>query len=624
MLFASCNQTDTPTGDTDGTKEDTTSGTETETEAKTEKETDTEFVPVDEDVDYSVYINQWTKYLAYNEKSDTAPKVNISKLFDNEGGTAAVSYYGSWVAFSSTKYMEGNDSYRQSVVNVYSLIDGSKLMRFESGYFDVAESAPKTIGFKSIGSQKGILEVKRGDLTNIGTDEAPVYEYKYTYSYYSQDGACLARDLEESSATAIGTPSGADLVTINDKCYFCRDEEVLHTFNKGEERDIPSMNLEYGDYKYKFNSDSGVMTVFDSEYNVVGSVNIPVPSGSGSGSGMFDIDVLDNGDIYVQTISEGDDNNYDFETQSGYKVKVDQLIFHVDTMTTEKIDNVKFAIMDMMTKATGDFERYSFKLKEENECQLVAAYKIDENKQISNEISFLIVDNSLGIIAELPNIIKNQTGFEGFISETQLVVVASNYNGQKDISYVVDTVDATVSLYVNTSHSSYEKVNGGFIYDDILYNDSMQELADLRYVDEYEVKDGNIVVVEKLPEPEESETETETETETIYPEGAPIAPTTPTAVPEYKKSVYYISDGELVKTLLCYDTDSCVYYSNSKVFTVSNSEMGTKLYSIYGEELASADYISFANDHIVICKNTYSDVFGTGSSTDVYSYYILK
>lgn len=619
MLFASCNQTDTTTGDTESTKEDTISDTETETEAKTEKETDTEFFPVDEDVDYSVYINQWTKYLAYNEKSNKAPDVEIAKLFDNDGGMATVSYYGSWVAFGSTKYMEGNDSSRQVVINVYSIIDGSKLMRFESGYFDVSESAPKTIELKSIGSQKGILEVKRGDLTNIGTDEAPVYAYKYTYSYYSQNGTCLASDLEESSATAIGTPSGADLVTINDKCYFCRDAEVIHTFNKGEERDLPIMDLEYGDYKYKFNDDSGVMTVFDSEYNVVGSVNIPVTS---INSNMFNINVLDNGDIYVQTISDGDDDNYDFETQSGYKVKVDQLIFHVDTMTTEKIDNVKFAIMDMMTKAMGDFERYSFKLKEENECQLVAAYKIDENKQISNEISFLVVDNSLGIIAELPNIIKNQTEFEGFISETQLVVVASNYNGREKISYVVDTVDATVSLYVNTSHSSYQKVNGGFIYNDILYNDNMQEVADLRYVEDYDVNDGNIVVMEKLPELEESETETETET--IYPAGSPTVPTTPPAVPEYKKSVYYISDGELVKTFLCYDTDSCVYNNNSKVFAVSNSEMGTKIYSIYGEVLVTADHISFVNDHIVVCKNTYSDVFGMGSSTDVYSYYILK
>lgn len=604
MLLASCDQTKTPS-DTKATE--TTGGTETETESETETEKETN--PVDEEVNYGLYIGQWTKYLAYANEDD-GRKPNASFMFSAGDSTTEYCRSNAWII--TCNKTEGGRDYDgniriQKEYCVYSRVTGEKLRSFSTGYYSSEENG-RTIDINKIGDCSGFFEVKEGDYINLGTYEEPNYAYKYTYSYYSPNGTRVAGGLDKRSYTVKSTASGAELVTIGDKCYFCRDDEIVYTFEKGQERDIPNIEsddgLECGDYKYYYDSYGKQLTVFDDKYDVICSFKLE------SGHDNCSWWVLESGDVLIQYADECYTDDYDFKLDDDSKVAFRQIVVHINDGTVEETESPEYYIFDVVTKYSSG---YTYKVKDENESQLVIAHKVDS--KLSDDVRYLIMDNSLKVIAELPNIVKNQVGFVGFVSENKMIVKAANYSGDQYIYYMVDTRDSTVSLYVDEQSSEYEKVDGGFIYKGILYNYDMKELCDLSCVESYEIVEGVIIVNEKLTRFDETETASETETD----DESDIN----TVTSEYSISVYYIADGQVCKNFVCYDTyDYDV--NGSLIFVSDNTDHSLKkVYSLYGELLVSADSVS-VNGNIIVGKKVQSNgIYGEGDTVVRY-YYILK
>lgn len=597
MLLASCARVANNTGDDDGTRADdnepeTEVNTETNTETNTEANTEREPNPVDESVDYGKYIEQWTKYIEYNDTKDDS-KLNASLIYNSDSDMKKYRESDAWIVLYETDIRYDFDgSKEQKSYYVYSLVTGEQMASFKTDYYSTVGSPKETIEIRELGDDSGFFKVIEGTYKNFGTEEEPDYQYEYTYSYFDANGTKVAGDLKEPSDSVQTTSSGAEIVTICDKCYLCRDSQIVYTFDKGQERDIPNItpNARFDRDDYRYYASYNRLTVFDNKYNVVCSVKL---------DNEHDLSkwwVLDSGDVLIQYA------DYDRADGDG-KIILQHIIAHVDDGKIEEIENPEYYITDVVTQYN---RNYTYKIKDGKECQLVSAREI--NSECDDDIKYLIMDNSLKTVAELPSIIKNQVEFDGFISQNKMIITAANYDGSQDISYAVDTNNSTVSLYIDRSSSQYEEVEGGFIYNGILYDTNMNTLCDLRYVEGYSVWNGKVIAVrEKLLNENDIMTDDD-ESDTV--------------IHKYSTSIYYISNGRVQKNFVCYDTAG--WQRNGQLILVSdnNDYEYNRVYNCYGEYLVSADSVS-VDGNVIKC----TDKFGSIDDGDVfyrYKYYILK
>ncbi len=480
MLFVSCDQGETVE-------------TTVETTEETTEEITTEAVIEDVEIDYSSIIADWNANLEFKDPEST-PVLNpngssliaTNNALDNVEIKTAGSFILVTTVFDNYDYYWGNEASRSVRYDVYSANTGALLRTFsvpeyyvESGY------ARLTFSFQLF---NGIFEVTQGTVTrNIveetdseGNSISSYYEYDTTYSvsYYNHKGDALATNLEQGQLNIKYFDNNDDaLFYIEDKCYLVRNEEVFYTFNKGQERPLPRVALEYLNYKYSF--ENGTFRVFDEAYNLIAAYT------NHFSYDEIDNYVLNNGNVFTQYIyylSE-DAKDYDFETVDGQKFNVSHVLLDVTTGKATELD-LGYVIYSLVTNA---YSTANMTVKNNN--HFAEVYKITDGK-MATDCSFLILDNSLKEVKELPRILKNQTPGTEFLNNGDLLIAMEVY---EEVFYTVDMLNNKVELYVDVN-GRYREFGDYFIYNNVIYTEDFIELYDLSVHSNYTINGDSVLI----------------------------------------------------------------------------------------------------------------------------------
>jgi hypothetical protein len=627
ILFASCDK-----GDTSEDAETTTTISETEsvTETTTAEETTTkEPTPENEVVDYDSIISKWNQYIEYAEP-ETAPQYSLESLFDDRDSSAArvevATHYG-YIATVNTTYSShnelGSETSRSYKYDVYNLASASKIFTLlTSSYNPSAEEehlkiSPVTYKISFVcdtyGQFTGIIEVRTGTLTNTQPDpeQTPVYEYVYTYAYYDTNGKLLQSELEAPCTVSFLYDEQTALITAGDKCYVSRGGEIIFSCDKGQERVIPHFDTEYKGFKYVFSNER--LVIYDAEYNRVVDYHIAHNSDVYRQGFM----ILGNGDVAIQQIIEGGyyEDDFDFAQENEYgvgKYKVNTVIVSATTGKVTEAD-VDFVI-DVFAGQTTDGGKGIALRSEEHQYVEVRRFA---DGQLSDDVEFLILDNSLATVENLPKIVKNQTSAYEFIDASYIIIEATTPTG-KNLYYSVNTSDKTVKPYFDVDgDTSYVAVQGGYIYNDILYNNDGVQLYDLRNAISYRVENGeSLYVVEQYG--------LSGDTLAYDKSGNPIYP----ADGIVRVKLMHIDTKDVLVQSVVIDQYNINY--NSDGFYYSTVD-GYTVWDKYGNEILYADVTKFEeiadNCYLIACRKTVSEYVSTlGGYVEVTytEYYIMK
>lgn len=477
MLFVACDQGETVE-------------TTVETTEETTEEITTEAVIEDIEVDYSAIIKDWNDNIEF-KKPETSPVLNSSDystiISDSYADAVSVRDENGFILVTKTKentvYNWDGTFYENRSISYYIYKSGieNSICSFSVPAYRIGTDPTYTYEFNF---RDGIFEVVKGELKAINQEDpelnAPTeYEYVYTYSYYNHEGKVLKSGLEERDIYTDYTANGDMLVYIADKCYLIRDGEVFYTFNKGQERPLPYVDFEYLDYKYLFENDT--VRVFNSNYDLIAKYTDHYYSD------RFIQKVLDNGNVYTQYVFYLEDNalNYDFADNYGNKYNVKHVILDVATGKTTELE-LGFVVEKLITNADNDAN-----ITVKNNNQFAEVYKFADGKR-STDCSFLILDNNMTEVKELPKILKNQVAGTRFLNTGKLLIAANDV--YENVYCAVDTANNSLELYVDVNDEYTEFVNG-FIYNNVLYSADFEVLYDLSKASNYSVFGDSILVV---------------------------------------------------------------------------------------------------------------------------------
>ncbi len=459
MLFASCGS-----GVTDAPDEETPNGPADSNGGKTPGDDDptVDDGPGNETVIYRAITDEWSKYLAYK-----APEVESAKtatlLAKDNGDNWRVERHGTFLR--QTKLVNENTTeaptYREYTTCVYSVITGEAVTD-EYRYLVYNDATRPELSY-SFDYSDAIVEVRTATLTEV---EGGAEEYVYTYDYYTHDGEKLNETaLEESSFD--WTWNGDYCYTyVEDTCYISEDGVIIKTYANGKEVQPIGFDVVCGDFGYI--SDGGIYSIFDLNGKLLTSY---VASGAYTN---YNYDYLSNGNMLFRYVREcnAEESRYTVEDEYGEKWLYSYVIVDAATGTAKEIP-VEFVIDRMVTKA----QDMSTNLTLKGDYQYAEITKIKDGSLEATSIP-VILDNNLKIVAELPLILKNQTSFVEAISQSFWIVAVDVFGTR--CYYSVDLSTGKVALYYDMRETyTYRAVDGGFLYDKVLYNDLMVQLLDL-------------------------------------------------------------------------------------------------------------------------------------------------
>ncbi len=491
MLFVSCDQL-SPVEET----------TTVETTQETTEEITTEAAIEDVEVDYSSIIKDWNNNLEY-KKPESTPVLNGNGtlLFETEDSDyykVSVQTYNTFILVTriqyNTWYSDGGvaEDVRTVSYEIYNAETGSAIRNtYTVPYYKFnTEDAEKTFDFNFL---DGIFELKVGTLKYdaFDTDDDPItppqrlYYYDYSYSYYDHNGKQLASGLKESDYKSSTTSNGDTLIYIADKCYLIRDHKVFYTFDKGQERPLPYVDFEYLDYKYSFDYDT--VRVFDGSFNLIAQY-----------TDHYDYDgftqtILDNGNVYIQYVYQldSDAKDYDFAMANGEKFNVKHVILDVATGKATELE-LGFVVENLISNADNNANMIV-----KNNNQFAEVYKFAEGK-LAADCSFLILDNNMAEVAELPKFLKNQCAGTRFTNTGKLVVAMNSVDLDFDdrVYYSVDLANNKIELSVNVDRY-VELGDDAFAYNKTLYSADLTEIYDLSDVVDWSVFGDSLLVTER-------------------------------------------------------------------------------------------------------------------------------
>ncbi len=608
MMLAACSTPVDESDETDTGTDDT--GTEDVTEIETEKE-----VPVDEVVDYSAILGEWTKYLTSVGIEEEIAYDSATYMF-KESNSDTVNYssytFGSLARVTKVTKAVYDDgklvSPRVDSAIFYNLKTGEKVLSVtDSGYN--SDLGIHTTEYQADIYCGAIIEVIKSVWTNLGDEENPDWQYVTTYSYYDNAGKELAKDLEDRAVYI--TAGGAHCVTIADKAYHCKDGEIILVTHANDTYAIPDLDdAEYKGYKYSFYNMYGEQNiqVLNESYELV--VDYAVPSYLDSYQRRF---ILENGDVYIYSVEERDDNDEDYDFIDGdRKYKVWHIILSVTTGEATFVDAPFILAQFVFTNS--DTESSGIKLN--GEYQYAEIVRIEDG-ELANDVEFVILDNTLTEKATLPAILKNQTGLEKGLGDGRFKIEAEGIYGDP-AAYIADATTGEISRYITSNYTA--KVDGGFIAKDKLYNDDLEMIFDLEDVENYWVYSGAVLyTVTETVDASELEGENESETETDGDETVDV-------IVAYV--AYIDKNGELETKKI--GTDADVEYIGYQLYTVQ-TDSGMYVRNRLGKSLAlnSADTIVSISvvascDESVVIRATHHKPTSSGGYEVELRYYIIK
>ena len=613
MLLAACDSGETV--DTEGTSE-TEPVEETETEAATEKEE----IPEDEKVNYASILSEWEKYLTSvgEDKANVLYTSATHFLTESDSELTAVNIetYGKIAKMTSTRvasYDEyGEMTIARNVATVfYNLETGEKLNApSRSGYIYDFEIHSYVSTYYSRIFGNAIIEIEDVKYINFGTEYESDWQNVVTYSYYDNNGRVLAEDLDEDNRAEYINDGNVNCLKIADKAYHLRDGDIILEVDRNDTYSIPDFDVEYNGYRYSLTSSK--IQVINESYELV--VNYDVPSYL---SDTSSITVLANGDVYICAKLLCDDNAeiYDY-IENGYKYDVVNLVVSIKTGKATEIDT-PFVIQKLMS----NYDTNITGIKLNGDYQYAEVVRIND-KTLAKDAEFVILDNTLTKVAELPRILKNQKSLvEGTGNGNITITVSSvdNYYTQ----YTANLDSGRVSRYASDEMYDADEtrtaIDGGFVREYIdhygenfvkVYNSDLEVVYDLTQVDGYIIR-GDHIYFTKTESYDMPESEDETYTEKTYYVG-------------------YISDNGSFATMVI-GKDAFVNYMDYVGLYSVKTDSNIRVYNRHGYEISldggyyatSIDVVAEYESCIVVKLEqpapTIEDEYAV-----VYKYYIIK
>ncbi len=480
MLFASCSpdrsdsdapeQTDAPVlGETEETPKD-----------EDGEETEEEYIPDNQTVIYRAIAEEWSKYLTYKEPEIKTPLTATALIELPE--QARVYTEGVFVYAVETNEEEGYQTYRYSIYNARS----GKAVIPPCEY--TGEPNATQYFFQTYDA---VLEILTETLMPTG-------QYVYAYDYYTADGVKLNEEpLDVFSRGTQTLRNGYAYFAAGDVCCISKDGTVLRILPKGSEHDLPAVDRTYGAYSYSLGEEN--VYILDQNYEVL----ISYPLSQSFPRDQIEFTVLSNGNLlisYQRECADGEER-YTVKDAYGNKYLLSYVVLDVKSGAATEIP-VQFFIQRLVTNAEDDGMGLSVK----DDRQYAEIVRI-ENKELVGTTVPVILDEALGIKAELPLILKNQESLVRAVSDRFWVFSLRAVNSRLPYLpvtyyYSLDLSVGTVALYADLDHVDYQRVDGGFVFEDALYNDMMIKQTDLSDADRYSVLDNGRVMVEATSESE--------------------------------------------------------------------------------------------------------------------------
>ena len=523
MLFASCDNAATSQDTERATEQQTESATETtlttetETETATEKETrpsDIETDPEDlsvpekDDIDYKTILDEWSKYITSVGSTAKPTYESYRKLISatsNDKMTQSVSFYGDMAKLTTVYSAEYRDVY-----NEYGYYVGRELTtpsRVETKFFNLYSGNAETIVYKNetnavvlpganrykysyetnvlfntiieVVEKEAKYSVEHNEIT--GTDYVYAWEYVLTYTYYDSLGNVLGERSASTRATTIDA-GGVTGVKIGNNVYHCRDGKIIMVSDASNTYAVPDFTTEYKDNRYSFDSDSGILqviTIKKDSYDVL--VNYTLPS---MYTDNVEYSILSNGDVLFRAMNICDSNStdYDFEYY-GYKCDMANILVSITTGEATEIESPFY-----IDRIICDIEAENYGIALNGDYQYAEIRRISD-KKLSEVTEFVILDNTLAEVAQLPAIFKNMASLErGLGNNLILVEVESVYD--YSASFAANMSTGEIVRYVN---ENYTAIDNGFIKNGKVYNNALEEVYDLSDIDTYSSSRGYLV-----------------------------------------------------------------------------------------------------------------------------------
>ena len=451
-----------------------------------------------ERVDYTAKLREWEKYVSY-KAPENMDIVNSAFSYYGNSENSTYSIHGDLLYVRQTNYI--NDYYNGTVTStshyVYNLVSGTQIVGVTGSRSDVSSTEKRTSYSVDFLADGAIFLVRRTVATPSANSYGAWISVIY-YTFYDAAGNTLetfsSDVLDDSTAYGVETYSTYSYVTISDKCYVCTGGEIVATFAAEEVRGVPTVTREYNGYKYTA-FENGVIRVYDANYNETARYEAEL----GWEDAYRQVYYLENGDLYIQYMSyNADKTNYTAYSGDMYML-IKNVHVSVSTGEVTYLDPT-FYVADMISAADMAEDR---RISINGEYQLATIVKINADKTMAYEYSYVVLDNNMKTVAELPYILKDQMGLiTALDADTYIVPTAATMGSSYMYNYyTVDRNNGRVSLYdiedVMSDRDDRQYIEGGFIANDILYSENNTELSDLRYVYDYSIVKNKVVLVEE-------------------------------------------------------------------------------------------------------------------------------
>ena len=553
MLFASCKSDPDDTVTTDGpgtvaaTEAETDATTKPETEpvtqpaeettAEPETEPETEPTPDDLDIDYDAIISQWKNYINFDggkadeEDMNTSLQQLLSYSTSDDVNTRVV-VRGNLVFMTidaTHSDTEFNDElgyyepveYVDYTYVVYNMETGKQVLTASTEYksyynrnddnegrYAGAYEEFRVLTDATDAASYGIIIVETTDWEYVeavidesvetvkGQDPVIAEPAKWvetkTYSYYDQNGELIVADLPENDVEVVSSASSYNTIIRIGKVYVTsKNNNIISKLgeNMKVEFVLDKYDVEYKGYRYQWNEDDGILTVLNTATH---RITANWEYSEYRDSLFLDYQILGNGNVlfyYTDFYIDLANVECDFEVD-GIGVRFIYVLLDIKTGETRELDlthtigetDYQYIIDSLVTNAGDDNLGMSLK---SDDHQFAEIYLIKDGKLSEKPLS-VILDNEMKVVATLDNFVIGQTAIDGVLENGDLVVYDGTYYYTVDVNG--DRTEK-VQKYYNLDNSD-DVISGGFIYDGILYNDSMKPLVNVwEDYSDYEVYD---------------------------------------------------------------------------------------------------------------------------------------
>lgn len=412
---------------------------------------------------------------------------------------------------------------RIPATNADGIIDSNNYSVRDFVEFDI--DAYAEYGFYRV--EKTVLVLREGfDSEVFGEPTFNDYVEKSTYSYYTFNGDAILLDSETSDFNVRGTNNSSSnryLLDLEDSTFLMEysSGNIIKEFALREEYDIPVYNEnaitlsdgytyfeEYG-YKYVLTESQPIVqkigdltmytipgmtvTVFDDDYKVLVDYTTDCYHVSGYA-------VLGDGSLYIceyeilpSTATEFDFAMADMKFNAVHKIvdpksgKVESI--DLDYVVSGLFNNVTTSIRSFTTISTANVsantnsELLAFKslmdtCSVKNGYTLAQVQKIEEGS-LATESVFVVLDDDLNIVAELPKFMPNQIGYASFVDE-RMIFVNVTATDSKTVSYMIDVKEGNASLFVH-EYLGVDRVtvlNNGYYFNGIVFDKDWNAVCD--------------------------------------------------------------------------------------------------------------------------------------------------